>query len=335
MLFFKKEDIMINRRLIGPKIIFILIGIFSLAFTGWAKEEKFPKKPITFIVPMEAGSAMDRVGRPLAELMQKELGQPLMIINKPGAAGTIGLRDVYGAKPDGYTIGIANTVHYAKLIGLVPFNHHDMTVVGVPSGAVPVVMCNAERPWKAINELIAFAQKNPGEVKAATTSRGAYWWLATKAFEKAAGIRMNVLAQPGGGAMVVTQLAGGHVDLGFCGLPESRSQVQAGKIRPLAVFGRQRVPGWEQVPTLIESGCQVEVLGIVSLVAPKGLPKGEFDALAAAFAQAVKSSEFQNTMAQMGAITVGLISDQAVQFMDEQANVLIPLLREAGMLKSP
>ena len=325
-----------RRLMVGRACLFTLVALLLLGFQGWAKEEvKYPKKPITFVIPMEPGSSMDRAGRPLAELMQKELGQPLMIVNKPGAAGTIGLRDVYGAKPDGYTIGIANTVHYAKLVGLVPFDHHDMTVIGVPSGAVPAVMCFAERPWKSIKELIDFAKNHPGEVKAATTSKGAYWWLATKAFEKAAGIKMNVLAQPGGGAMVVTQVAGGHVDLGFCGLPESRSQVQAGKIRLLAVFGRQRVPGYDQVPTLMESGCNVEVLGIMSLVAPKGLPKPEYDVLASSFEKATKSPVFHDTMAQMGAIAVGMISAEAVKFMDEQANVLIPLLKEAGMVKSP
>lgn len=318
----------------GGIFLLVLIGILFLVIPGWAKEEeKYPKKPIIFIIPMEAGSSMDRAGRPLADLMQNELGRPLMIVNKPGAAGTIGLRDVYGAKPDGYTIGVANTVHYAKLLGLVPFNHHDMTVIGVPSGAVPAVMCFAERPWKSIKEMIAFAQTRPGEVKAATTSRGAYWWLATKAFEKGAGVKMNVLAQPGGGAMVVTQVAGGHVDVGFCGLPESRSQVQAGKVRLLAVFGRQRVPGYDQVPTLIESGCNVEVLGVMSLVAPKGLPKAEYDVLASSFQKATKSPVFHKTMADMGAIAVGMVGSEAVQFMDEQANVLLPLLKEAGMIK--
>jgi len=324
-----------HRILRGGIFLLVLIGIFFLVIPGWAKEEKFPKKPITFIIPMEPGSSMDRAGRPLAELMQKELGQPLMIVNKPGAAGTIGLRDIHGAKPDGYTIGIANTVHYAKLIGLVPFDHHDMTVIGVPSGGVPAVICFADRPWKSVQEFIEFAKKQPGEVKAATTSRGAYWWLATKAFEKAAGVRMNVLAQPGGGAMVVTQVAGGHVDVGFCGLPESRSQVQAGKLRLLAVFGRQRVPGYDQVPTLIESGCNVEVLGIMSLVAPKGLPKMEYDILTSSFEKAVKSPTFHETMAQMGALAVGMVSTEALKFMDEQANVLVPLLKEAGMIKSP
>lgn len=316
-----------------------LLSLIALLLPGvqiWAQEKvEFPKKPITFIIPMEPGSAMDTIGRPLADLMQKELGQPLMIVNKPGAAGTIGLRDVYGAKPDGYTIGIANTVHYAKLLGLVPFDHHDMTVIGAPSGGVPAIMCSVARPWKSVKELVDYAKSHPGEVKVATTSKGAYWWLAAKAFERASEIKMNILAQPGGGAMVVTQVAGAHVDVGVCGLPESRSQVQAGNIRLLAVFGRQRVPGYEQVPTLIESGCNVEVLGVVSLVAPKGLSKPANDVLAQAFGRAVKNPIFQKTMAEMGAIAIGIVGDEAIKFLDEQAIVLLPLLKEAGLIKSP
>jgi len=325
-----------KRRILVWGVSAVILAVFLfVGFAGWAKEDKYPKKPVTFIVPMEPGSAMDNIGRPLADLMQKELGQPLMIVNKPGAAGTIGLREVYGAKPDGYTIGIANTVHYAKLVGLVPFDHQEMTVIGIPSAGVPTIICAADRPWKSVGELMEFAKSQPGAVKVATTSRGAYWWLATKAFEKAAGIKMNVLAQPGGGAMVVTQVAGGHVDVGVCGLPESRSQIKAGSVRLLAVFGRERVPGYEHVPTLIESGCNVTVLGIVSLVAPKGLPQPVHDVLIHAFAKAAKSPEFQETMTRIGAIAMGIVSEEAAKFMDEQANVLRPLLKEAGLMKSP
>ena len=97
-----------------------------------------------------------------------------MVLNKPGAAGTIGLREVYGAKPDGYTIGLSNTAHFAKLMGLVPFTHHDMTVIGIPFAGVPAVIFAADRPWKTIKDLVGYAQSRPGEVKAASVSRGAF-----------------------------------------------------------------------------------------------------------------------------------------------------------------
>ncbi len=304
-----------------------------VAVGGTPAQEAYPRKPITFIIPVEAGSSMDSSGRPLAELMQKELGQPMIIVNKPGAAGTIGLRDIHGAKPDGYTIGLAQTAHYAKLVGLVPFDHNDLTVVGVPSGGVPGIMVPADRPWKSVKELVEHARSRPGELKVATTARGGYWWLATKAFEKAAGIKLNVLAQPGGGAMVVIQVAGGHVDLGVAGLPESRSQVQAGTLRFLAMFGSQRVPGYEQIPALAEAGYRAEILGVMALVAPKGLAKPVHEALARAFAVAAKSAAYEKSVAQMGGVRLGLIGDEAVKFLDEQAGVMRPILADAGLLK--
>src|SRR3990170_6255148 len=135
---------------------------------GWAQDASYPRKPITFVVPNEAGSALDSLSRPLADLMQKELGQPIMIVSKPGGAGTIGLREVQGARPDGYTIGISATVHYAKLVGLVPFDHHDLTILGIPAAGVPTVMVPASRPWKTVAELVDYARNHPGALKVAT-----------------------------------------------------------------------------------------------------------------------------------------------------------------------
>jgi tripartite-type tricarboxylate transporter receptor subunit TctC len=311
---------------VAAVVLFVAVG-------GALAQEAYPRKPITFIIPNEAGSSMDTSGRPLAELMQKELGQPMLIVNKPGAAGTIALRDVHGAKADGYTVGLAATAHYAKLVGLVPFDHNDLTVIGVPAGGVPGIMVPADRPWKSVKELVEHARSRPGELKVATTTRGGYWWLATKAFEKAAGIKLNVLAQPGGGGMVVTQVAGGHVDLGVAGLPESRSQIQAGTIRFLAMFGSKRVPGYEQIPALAEAGYRAEVLGVMALVAPKGLPKPVHEALARAFSVAARSPAYDKALAQMGAVRLGLVGEEAVKFLDEQAGVMRPILGDAGLLK--
>ena len=315
------------------RVAVVLSAGLLAASLGAAQDASYPRKPITFIIPNEAGSSMDTSGRPLADLMQKELGQPMLIVNKPGAAGTIALRDVHGAKPDGYTLGLAATAHYAKLVGLVPFDHNDLTVIGVPVGGVPGIMVPADRPWKTIKELAEHARNHPGQVKVATTTRGGYWWLATKAFEKAAGVKLNVISQPGGGGLVVTQVAGGHVDAGVAGLPESRAQLQAGTIRFLAMFGRQRVPGYEQIPALAEAGYQAEILGVMALVAPKGLPKAVHEALARAFAVAARSPAYDKAIVQMGGVRLALVGDEAVKFLDEQAGVMRPILADAGLLK--
>ncbi len=322
-----------KRRRLLRRVTGLCIAIFFLSgLSSWAAE-KYPRRPITFVIPMEPGSFTDSNGRPLAEAMQKELGQPIMVVNKPGAAGTIGLRDVQAAKPDGYTIGLMNTAHYAKLMGLVPFDHHDLTVIGVPSGGVPSILCGAERPWKTVKEFADYAKSRPGEVKAAVVSKGGYWWLAAKAFERAAGLKLNMLVQPGGGAMVVTQVAGGHVDMGVCGLPESSSQVRGGTLRYLAVFSRQRIQGYEQVPTLVESGFNIEVVAVLSLVAPKDLPKPIYDTLVQTFEKVVKNKSYQDTIAQMGGIVPGMTREKAVKYLDEQVEVLKPVLQESGLMK--
>ncbi len=318
-------------------VVFLMAAVFLLiGLQGWAAErDAYPRRPITYLIPMEPGSSMDSAGRPFCEFWQKELGQPLMIVNKPGAAGTIGIREVHAAKPDGYMIGQANSVHYAKFMGLIPFDHHDFDVIGILTGAIPGVFCGADRPWKTLKEMVAYAKSHPGEVKVATSSRGGYWWLATKGFEKAAGIKLNVLAQPGGGAMAVAQMAGGHVDIGVCGLPEATSQMRAGTVRLLAVFGRQRVSGYEEVPTLIESGVNVEILGINSVITPKGLPRPVYDTIVRTFEIAAKKPAYQKIMADLGATSPGIVGAEAVKYLDDQANTLYTIMKENGLLKSP
>jgi tripartite-type tricarboxylate transporter receptor subunit TctC len=319
-----------NKRMvrIGVTGFLMLTFFFLTGLQGWAAGgDRYPEKPITYIIPMEPGSSMDNMGRPLAELWQKELRQPIMIVNKPGGAGTIGLRAIYNSKPDGYTVGQANTINYAKFMGLIPFDHHDMDIIGLTSLATPGVFINTDRPWKSIRELVEFAKNHPGEIKLATASKGGLWWLAAKGFENAAMIKLNVLPQPGGGAMAVVQLAGGHVDIAVCGTAEAASQLRAGKIRLLATFGHKRLQGYEKVPTLIESGFNTDVVGTNCVVAPKGLPKPVFDILLRTFETVVKKPEFHKTLIELGAYSPEIVGAEAVKFLDDQANVLKPLLK--------
>jgi len=325
-----------QRKLVMGSICLFCAGLLLLSaiHAGAAEKESFPRKPITYIIPMEPGSSMDSTGRPFCEAWQKELGQPIMIVNKPGAAGTIGQREVFNAKPDGYTIGQANSVHYAKFIGLIKFDHRDMSVIGIPNAGVPAVWCAADRPWKTIKELVDYAKAHPGQVKAATASRGGYWWMATKVLERAAGIQLNVLAQPGGGGMAITQLAGGHVDLAICGTPEASAQLRAGTIRLLAVFGKDRVPGYD-APSLVESGINADILGINSVVAPKGIPQPVYEVLTKTFQKAVNNQEFLDFLVKLGAICPKLAGEEAAKYLDQQAAILKPIIQDAGMMKAP
>lgn len=170
------------------------LSLISLVLAGCGSQQKealkYPTKPVTMIVPFEAGSGSDIVARQLNELAAKKLGQPVAVVNKPGAAGSIGLQEIYNAKPDGYTIGtIPNNIVTCKLQGLLPYNHHDYEILGIYQYDAAAVYVSSKRPWKTLKEVVDYARAHPGELKIATSSKGAIWHLATVAFSDAVGAK--------------------------------------------------------------------------------------------------------------------------------------------------
>jgi tripartite-type tricarboxylate transporter receptor subunit TctC len=227
-----------------------VIGLFLFSLFGFdgrsnqaVAEEDYPTKPITLIIPYEAGSGADVLTRPLVERASKILGVPIMIVNKPGASGTIGLKQVLDSKPDGYTLGQHSALASNKMQGIFPKNQKDVDMVGVYQYDPAVIVCHAGKPWKTIQELIAYAKSHPEEVKVATSAKGAIFWLATVTTAHVAKIKFNILPQAGAGGLAATQAAGGHVDLAIAGLPELKTLIDAGNLRLLAVCGPNRISG--------------------------------------------------------------------------------------------
>ncbi len=314
-----------------------LIGILALIFVVagaavWAQD--YPKRPITFIIPYEAGSGGDVVTRPLAEGAGKKLGVPMVIINKPGASGTVGLRDILDAKPDGYTIGQHTALHVNKLQGLFPKNQKDVDMIGVFQADWEVVCCNSKKPWKTIQELIAYAKAHPEEVKLATSSKGAVAWVATMAFMDVTGIKLNVLPQPGAAGMAVLQAAGGHADLVLSGMPEARTQVDAGNLRPLAILAPTRMTGkYSYTPTLKEAGYNLDFPIMRCALGPKGMPKPVLDKLRRVFGEVAQSKEYKDFLAHEQSIPLWLPGDQGVKAWDDQEKIIRPILEKTGLLK--
>ncbi|MEW6047762.1 MAG: tripartite tricarboxylate transporter substrate binding protein [Bacillota bacterium] len=299
---------------------------------------RYPTKPITLIVPVEAGSFQDTVTRPVAEVMAKELQQPVVVLNKPGAGGTIGLRDVKGAQPDGYTIGETVIAHYGKAIGRLDFDHNDLDVIGAFWAAPPIVWCRTEAPWRSLRELIEDARARPGKLTMATSSPPGYWWLVCKMLESVAGVRFDVVPQVGGEGMIPQQLAGGHVEAGLIGFVGAKPMWEAGKIRPLGVLGPQRLEALKDVPTAMEEGYSIGMEGALLgyLVGPKGMPEEATEALQAAFLRAAGSPQYQTFGAGQGISTMAVAGADAVRLIEEHASSLKPHLDrliQEGLIK--
>src|SRR4030042_4650612 len=195
----------------------LLLSLFNLG-SGVQAAGQYPEKPIVFIVPVEGGADADILSLPLCQKASTILGQPILIVNKPGAGSSIGYREVHDAKPDGYTIGMGHiTLITNKMQGLLPYDHHDFSLMGTyyRFGFNVFASTKTRRPFKTIQEAISFAKSNPGEMSIATAAVGQGIWFATMIFTTGTGIQANVIPQAGAGGLVVVQAAGGHPGLGL------------------------------------------------------------------------------------------------------------------------
>jgi tripartite-type tricarboxylate transporter receptor subunit TctC len=246
------------------KLFVVFFGVLLMLSVVTGKEkvsgaEKYPAKPITFIVPVAAGGGIDVGIRPFCENLGSLLGQPVFVVNKPGAGSSEAYRAVHDAKPDGYTIGVGITgLINLNLVGLLPYDHHDFTVLGGQSQPIPIIVgtTKGKRTFKTFKEVIEFAKLHPDEISMACGTKGQNFWTIAKDIESALGIKFHIIPLVGGPAVSMVQVAGGHVEVGIVTLGEGKSQIDAGNVIPLAVAvpGKRRIPIYPNVPCVDELG---------------------------------------------------------------------------------
>jgi len=317
------------KRVIGILIIFnFLLGVQF--FECYA----FPTKPIKVIIGYEAGSATDLSARKFFEYLEKELGQPLIIINKPGAASSLAMRELLREKPDGYTWGVSCSINVFKILGLMPQDHHDFEVIGVPAITPSIIAASAKTPFKSVKELVDYAKANPGKVRMSTTSKGAVFWIHAKYFERVTGIKLNIIPNPGGASFVATQLGGGHADVGIASYKPLQSQIDAGNIRVLGVNALERLKPLSQVPTLKEQGFNIVLNGWSGYIAPKGLPRDVYSKIISAFKKVASSKDWIDYNDSMGSkASPEYLGEGGIKFLDEDAEIQRPVLEEIGAAK--
>lgn len=299
--------------------------------------EKYPAKPINFIIAVEAGADGDVICQPLMPKVSAILGQPLVVVNKPGAGSSLGYREIHDAKPDGYTIGWASaTIITNKLQGISPYDYHDFTQLGTFATYFPIIVASTktQRPFKAIEEVISFAKAHPGELSMATAGVGQSWWVAAMSFIEGTRLKINSIPQPGAGAYTVTQVAGGHTDIGVVALGSAKSMLDAGNVRFLATLGSKRAPAsYDKFPTVRELGYDVSWESTNLLMGPPKLPKDIMDILTKAFEKAANDSEFVKFVIERNANHTYLPPDKVVPFLDERREVVRRIMDKAGVLK--
>lgn len=284
----------------------------------------YPTKPITIISPMAPGGGHDFVARSFGSVADKILGQPLVVVNKPGAAGMIGGLAMAQATPDGYTIGVTSTNVNATLQweianGKKPaFTWSDYAPIAIFTDSPTLIVVNAESPWKTLADLIKDAKAKPGFY--AFGSGGIYGMshLPAEVFAKATGLKFRHAPFTGGGP-ALSALVGKHIDFATMYPGPSLPLVRGKKLRALAVQGSQRLKAYPDVPTVKELGLDAEFSGWVGLVAPKKTPVAIVEKLRAVSKKVAEDKSFIEVIETSGDEVRLVVGDQMAKFWDAES----------------
>jgi tripartite-type tricarboxylate transporter receptor subunit TctC len=255
-------------------ILLSLVACFLQPAPSTAQD--YPRGNIQLVVPFAPGGATDIFWRTLGDYLSKNMKTSIAIVNKPGGGGIVGMSTVVNSKPDGYTLcaGNSDTLNITPLFTSdIPFDTiNDLTYIAKLAIFPQGMAARTESQFKSVEDIIAFAKANPKKLKAGTPGVGTSPYMAAQLFNRDARVDITPVAF-GGGGEVVPQILGGHVDFAFIAMPPIKGQYNAGKIRCLAFFSKQRHPLYPNIPTAYEKGLKRTVIETgIGLVGPKGLP---------------------------------------------------------------
>ena len=309
-----------------------LIATALLCIAVPAQAQSYPTKPIHLIVPFPPGGGNDTVARAIAQQLGPDLGQPMVIDNRPGAGGSVGAELAAKAPPDGYTLFLAGVGSHAvnpNVHAKLPYDPvKDFAPVTLLASAPSVLVVNPAVPARTIGEFTAYARANPGKLNYASNGNGSAAQLAAAMYESLAGVRM-VHVPYKGIAPAMTDLMGGEVQLMFGTIVALVPHIQAGKLRALAVTSRKRSALLADVPTLAESGLPDYHAGSwYGVLAPAGTPRPIIDRLHATIVKALQQPEVAQRLAAEGAEVIGSTPEEFA------AHIKAELARVAGVVRA-
>jgi tripartite-type tricarboxylate transporter receptor subunit TctC len=308
----------------------------SLAAPAFA-QSAYPARPITFVVPWGAGGGTDLTARIVGSLLEKDLGQPVNVVNRTGGSGVVGHSAIATAPADGYTIGMV-TVEITMMHwqGLTELNRLSYTPLALMNEDPPGVQINAASPYKDVKELAAFIKANPGKLKASGTGQGGIWHLALIGWLNAMGLPPSAVpwVPSNGAAPAMQELAANGIDIVTCSVPEAKAMIDAGRAKSVAIMSAARNPLFPTVPTLNEElGINYSVGAWRGIAAPKGLPPEVAARLSAALKKAYEAKEFQEFMAGRGFGIKYADAAGFATFMENGDKAMSSAMKIAGLAK--
>jgi tripartite-type tricarboxylate transporter receptor subunit TctC len=314
----------------------VLVSLFSqLSFS----QETFPSRAVTMIVPFPPGGVADIVGRPLAAMMEKSLKQPVVIVNRTGAGGALGMREVARAAPDGYTIlmGLSSISIFPvseRVNGKQPaYELKDFAPIALVTADPTVLVVRADSPYKSVKDFVAAAKANPGKIN--YSSSGVYGTLhvAMEIFANAAGIKLFHVPY-GGGGPAITALLGGQVEASAQGPAAAIGQIKGGKMRALAGWGTERLKLLPDLPTFKELGYQdVEFYIWSGVFAPAATPVPIVSRLRESVKAAATSEDFRNAMEKVSTPVHYLDAPEFAKYWERDAKRLSAAVEKIGKVE--
>jgi tripartite-type tricarboxylate transporter receptor subunit TctC len=323
------KEVSMKRSLIG---ILALI-VVSAAFATGVQEEagSYPERTVRVIIPWSVGGMTDVLTRPIANWLEEYYGVPFVVENRPGGGGVVGSLEIENASNDGYTIGTTSmsTVSAQYVAPMSP----DIDNVELIAQAISIpatVTVNSDSEFETLDELIAFAQDNPGELSNSNSGNGASAHIYALTFGARADVEMNHIPYPGY-AEAVTSLLAGNVDMTNIPLPDVAPYIDSGELRMLAIASVERHPSYPDVPTLRELGIDAVMGNYSGFVAPEGTPQEYLDTLEDGIRQAVTDPEIRDFLIGAGFQPVFAGQEEFAQIVEDAKDQLDFLVNDLGI----
>jgi len=314
----------------------VIVALLTIAlFAPAAVAQSYPERPIRLVIPFAAGGPNDLIGRPLAEKMSEALGQPIVIENKGGAAGSIGTAFVAKAPPDGYTllmttgsftgnVAISANPTYNPIADFTP-----ITLLAQSYGIV--LMTRPDFPAKTLTEFVALARKNPGKYSYGHAGIGNVTYVAAELFQKLAGIEL-IKVPYRGTASFAPDIMSGHVDVGFMSTLLAQPNLQGGQLRALGISGAQRAPPLPEVRTFQELGFkEMDVTGYFGLWFPAATPRERVALIHREAIKALETPLLKKVLADSGVRAIGSTPDEFARFLDDDMRWQVDIIKRIGL----
>jgi tripartite-type tricarboxylate transporter receptor subunit TctC len=310
-----------------------LILVLATLTAGAAFAQDYPSRPIRVVVPYSAGGSSDGPMRVLAQEMSKQLGQQMIVENKPGQGAMLGSADVVKAPPDGYTLLLASNPNAISASLYSKLTHdpvEDFAPISLLASEQAVLLVNPSVPAKNLREFIAYVKARPGKVDYSSSGNGSAQHLFMAMFLSQAGIQMNHIPYKGS-AQAVTDLLGGQVSAAMPGLAAMRGHIREGRARALAVTGAKRASAAPEIPTMMEQGLKdYELYVWMGMLAPKGTPAPIIERLHREFVTALRAQPVKTFMDGAAIEAVGSTPAEFGKFFREEKVRWAKVIKETG-----